>query len=536
MNGANAYAARLRSFERFSLAAGAFTALTGGLVLLGWWLDLAALKNLLPGLTTMKPNTGVGFIFLGTALWLAERPPPNNRGLSAAARIVAGVPALLGLLTLAEYFSGRDLHFDDWLFRAAVNTEGGPFPGRMAHATAFNMAMFGLALQLLNSRSWQLQATAQGLGLTGALSGLVATTGYLFGAKHLYSVSAFSSVALHTALLSTLVGFAILAARPSVGVMTAITDNHHGGFVARRVLPATLILPLLNAWLRLKGQQAGLYGTEFGLAIFAMSNVVLFAVLVWWSARSLNTSDAAQRTSEEEVRNLNADLERRVAERTEELATANREIALSLLAKEQLLQETHHRVKNNLALIVSLMRIIEGRSLEGETKSVLKEMQGRIHSVILLNETLYKTASYTRVNLADYLKALATHLFQAQGARTGEVRLVLDLEPVDVQASLAIPCGLLANELMTNSLKHAFPNGERGEVRLGLRRETDGRVRLRVTDTGPGLPQDFDDRRLKSLGMQLVSDLARQVGGPLEIDAGPGAAFSVVFLPELPVA
>ena len=243
-----------------------------------------------------------------------------------------------------------------------------------------------------------------------------------------------------------------------------------------------------------------------------------------------------RRKAEQEVRSLNADLERRVAERTEELATANREIALSLLAKEQLLQETHHRVKNNLALIVSLMRIIEGRSLERETKSVLKEMQDRIHSVILLNETLYKTATYTRVNLAGYLKALATHLFKAQNAKTGEVRLILDLEPVDVEASLAIPCGQLVNELMTNSLKHAFPNGAKGEVRLGLRHETDGQVRLQVTDTGPGLPEDFAERRLRSLGMQLVSDLARQVGGPLEIGAGPGAAFSVVFTPESLVA
>ena len=214
------------------------------------------------------------------------------------------------------------------------------------------------------------------------------------------------------------------------------------------------------------------------------------------------------------------------------LRSAQEALHESLKEKDALLRETHHRVKNNLALIVSLMRISAGRSREAETKTVLEEMQNRIQSVILLNETLYKTASYLRVNLADYLTRIAGQLLGANNGRPGEIRLALDLDPVEVPTALAIPCGLIVNELLTNCLKYAFVDGRTGEVRLSLALEGEGRVRLSVADTGPGLPQDFDARRGRSLGLQLVADLVRQVAGELTIGKGPGASFTVRFTPH----
>jgi PAS domain S-box-containing protein len=202
-------------------------------------------------------------------------------------------------------------------------------------------------------------------------------------------------------------------------------------------------------------------------------------------------------------------------------------LRVSLREKESLLRETHHRVKNNLALIASLMRLEAGRSREPGTKAVLTEMQTRIRSVVLLNETLYKTASYSRVALGDYVRQVANHVFEAQNANSGAARLVLDLEPVEVETGQAIPCGLIVNELLTNSLKHAFPNGRSGEVRVALRQQAGGSVCLRVSDTGAGLPEDFASRQGNSLGLQLVSDLARQLLGALDI--GPGPTFTVTF-------
>jgi len=167
-------------------------------------------------------------------------------------------------------------------------------------------------------------------------------------------------------------------------------------------------------------------------------------------------------------------------------------LELSLHEKEGLLKEVHHRVKNNLQVIHSLLRLETSRSEELATRSVLKEMQGRIHSMGLLHEMLYQTGKFARVNLADYLGRLATQLVRAQSASPGVVGLVLDLSPVQVQIDQAIPAGLIVNELLSNSLKHGFADGRSGELRLVLRREAAGLVRLQVSDTGAGLPADFE--------------------------------------------
>lgn len=209
-----------------------------------------------------------------------------------------------------------------------------------------------------------------------------------------------------------------------------------------------------------------------------------------------------------------------------ELAHKNAELGDFLREKESLIKETHHRVKNNLAMITSLMRITASRSTLEETKAALLEMQQRIHSVVVLNATLYETGNYTSVRLAEYLKRAATHVFSALAPKTGNVRLVLDLSPVEVATAQAIPCGLIVNELITNSLKHGFPGGS-GEVRVSLNPLEDGKAQLRVSDTGIGLPEDFRTRRTGSLGLQLVDDLARQLLGAVEV--GPGASFTIVF-------
>ncbi len=205
----------------------------------------------------------------------------------------------------------------------------------------------------------------------------------------------------------------------------------------------------------------------------------------------------------------------------------------ALHEKEALLKETHHRVKNNLALISSLMRIEAGRSREAETKSVLKGMQARIQSVVLLNETLYKTSSYSRVKLDVYLREIATHVFQAHNESSGAVRLRLDLDRVEVETGQAIPCGLIVNELLTNGLKHAFPYRGSGEVSVTLR-AAEGGLQLSIGDSGVGLPGDFEARRSQSLGLQLVIDLVKQLGGGLLVRSEGGASFTVTFTPHEP--
>ena len=213
----------------------------------------------------------------------------------------------------------------------------------------------------------------------------------------------------------------------------------------------------------------------------------------------------------------------------------------SLQEKVALLNEVHHRVKNNLQVITSLLRLEAGRSSQPDTKSVLTDMQGRIRSMALLHESLYRTGTFASVDLGAYLKQLASQAFRAQSS--GAVRLELELATVQVSMDQAMPCGLLVNELISNCLKHGFPEGHSGEIRIELHvmttvaPATEGRAAqwlLRVSDTGVGLPADFKARRHQSLGLQLVADLVHQIGGTLDIGSAPGAVFTVVFTPNAP--
>jgi two-component sensor histidine kinase len=210
------------------------------------------------------------------------------------------------------------------------------------------------------------------------------------------------------------------------------------------------------------------------------------------------------------------------------------QLQASLQETTALLNEVHHRVKNNLQVIASLLRLEASRADEPATRAVLAEMQGRIRSMALVHETLYQSGSFAAVDLKSYIQQVASLAFRAQAGSGSGVRLALELVPIRVSMDLATPCGLLVNELICNSIKHGFPGGQQGEVRVKLHPVEDGsavptRWRLQVRDDGVGLPADFETRRRHSLGLQLVADLANQLGGELAIESGQGVSFSVTF-------
>jgi two-component sensor histidine kinase len=207
--------------------------------------------------------------------------------------------------------------------------------------------------------------------------------------------------------------------------------------------------------------------------------------------------------------------------------------------KTGLLNEVHHRVKNNLQVITSLLRLEAGRSDQENTKSVLVEMQARIRAMALLHESLYRAGIFASIDLGDYLKQVASQAFRAQVSKASAISLQLDLASAQVSMDQAMPCGLLVNELISNCFKHAFPQGQTGELRVSLRPLGDtNQLKILVSDNGVGLPDDFEARRESSLGLQLATDLARQIGGSLEVKRGAiqlethqgqGAQFSVIF-------
>ncbi|MCD6051728.1 MAG: signal transduction histidine kinase [Verrucomicrobia bacterium] len=209
---------------------------------------------------------------------------------------------------------------------------------------------------------------------------------------------------------------------------------------------------------------------------------------------------------------------------------AEQRLSDSLNEKEVLLQEVHHRVKNNMQVISSLFSLAASQQTNPVMAAMLKENQNRVQSMALVHEKFYRKTDLARVDFQDYLHDLVTHLFRSFGA-VGRVQYVLETEPVNLTVDSAIPCGLIANELLSNALKHAFPNGRQGTVTVQLKQDTAGVAQMCISDDGAGLPSEFDTRRGNTLGLQLVRTLTEQLGGQIEVLRQPKTSFNITFPP-----
>lgn len=212
-----------------------------------------------------------------------------------------------------------------------------------------------------------------------------------------------------------------------------------------------------------------------------------------------------------------------------EQKVAEERLAASLHEKEILLKEIHHRVKNNMQVVCSLLNLQSEQIQDPAALAAFRESQLRVRSMALLHEKLYQSESLSRINFADYLHGLLDYLFSSFGSRAVHIRREVDVQNVSLSLDTAIPCGLIVNELASNALKYAFVNREHGEVKVQMGLEPDGRYHLRFRDDGVGLPKDLDYRKAGSLGLQLVNLLTHQLHGTLEYQNGAGAEFHIAF-------
>jgi PAS domain S-box-containing protein len=222
------------------------------------------------------------------------------------------------------------------------------------------------------------------------------------------------------------------------------------------------------------------------------------------------------------LRDFNRDLEQRVEDRTSELKAALRE-------KEVLIKEIHHRVKNNLQVISSMLNLQALHLPDAEARSMFAESQGRVQSIALVHESLYQSKDLSSVSFVEYLRSLVSAVFQAQSTPGGRIEAQVDAAEMRLPVAIAIPCGLIVNELVTNALKHAFPGRREGKIRVRLRRCDDDRVELTVADDGVGLPEDQDPSRAKSLGLDLVYTFAEQLGAEVRVRRESGTEFVLTF-------
>jgi len=194
-----------------------------------------------------------------------------------------------------------------------------------------------------------------------------------------------------------------------------------------------------------------------------------------------------------------------------------------------LLKEIHHRVKNNMQVISSLVSLQADGTKDETVREVLKDVTYRVRSMALVHEKLYQSENLAQIDFSDYARSLLNYLWRAHGAVAATVRLTLDLESVLLPVDTAVPCGLILNELAGNALKHAFKDCDEGEVTVSLCSDEDGGVSLDVRDNGIGLKEGFDWRHSKSLGLRLVQMLSSQLDGNVEFSGEAGTQFKLDF-------
>lgn len=219
---------------------------------------------------------------------------------------------------------------------------------------------------------------------------------------------------------------------------------------------------------------------------------------------------------------LNAELEHRVRDRTSQLTAALKE-------REVLLQEVHHRVKNNLQIISSLIKLQIRKIEDVDDRTGLEECRRRVVTIALIHEQLYQAKDYSEVPFSDYVKRLVSHVFHATSGTQAMVTLDVQVDDISLPVDKAIPCGLILNELITNALKHAFPAGRRGSIRITLQHASASDVTLAVSDDGVGAPHEMAQTGSLSLGMRLIEMLVKQIHGRLEISRTDGMTFRVTF-------
>jgi two-component sensor histidine kinase len=207
------------------------------------------------------------------------------------------------------------------------------------------------------------------------------------------------------------------------------------------------------------------------------------------------------------------------------------EVTKSLREKEVLLQEVHHRVKNNLQIMSSLVKLQSHYVNDNKMLEILKETESRIHSMAIVHSKLYMTKDYEKINFYDYVKNLTDNFWNTYGFKLKNISIKINISDFFLNIDTAIPCGLIINELVLNSIKYAFPDNRSGEITIGLSHHNHERLTLNVRDNGVGLPENMKIQESDTLGIQLVTLLSKQMNGQVEIksEKDKGTEFIITF-------
>lgn len=535
-----------RAVPAVACASGFFIA---SMALVGWAAGLTTLTNILPGQPPMVPNTALAFILASASLW-ATRVGPATGALRRAGQACAVAVILLSVLTLGEYLFGVDTGVDRLLFREQLESVmGGAFPGRPSPHTAFNFLLTGSAVLFLGLRLSRARYLAQLLALAVTMIALLAFIGYIYQVMFLYGISTHTGMALHTAFTFLALGQGILFASPNHGLMAVVTSDTSGGHMARRLLPAAVLVPVVLGGLIIRGASAGFYDMAFGMSLCVVASIATLGALIWRNVRTLYRIDAGRRQAESALRQAHDKLEVKVGERTAELSRVN----------ETLQAEVFEHKKAEAARMLLLRRLVTAQ--EEERRRISRELHDHmgqyLSTMILRLKTLQLLAAGqepVRLNLQQ-LQELTGKLVDEMHHLAWELRPAA-LDDLGLQTALqnytekwAMRSGItvdfhaagferrrlpselettiyrLVQEALTNVLKHA--EARRVSVIVERRRE---HVLVIVEDDGKGFDLESGAHPWgagRGLGLLGMKERVALVGGAFNIESAPGGGATV---------
>ena len=536
-------------FERVPSIAGAAVVVLGAFVLAGWALDLEFVTTAARGFP-MIPLTALCFVLSGGSLIMAVRPR-RNATTEAIQQTLAAFVGIIALITLYEYARGSGAGIDLLLFGDKLVDMPWSPPGRISVNSAGTLLLYALALLFIPHDRRQRDHRAQWFATPALLIPLVAILGYVFGVKGMYSLSHSTGMAVPTAIGQLILGVGILFANRERGIPSLLLDEGAAGVLTRRLLPAALVAPIILGLIRLAGETAGFYETEFGVSIFAVSTIVVFVLLVLWSARALRESDKERVDLLAMEKNARAIAEHARAEAEEARAEAERANTI----KTDFLAVMSHELRTPLTAIMGYEELLSD-GITGPVTELQRQQLGRInasarHLLGLIDEILTfarvdigrERVRYESMSVNQTLTEAAALIESMAAAKKLKYTIELLGEDQSIQTD-----GTKLRQMLVNLLSNAVKFTDQGEVRLTTS-VRDRMLEIRVSDTGVGIDaanietvfepfwQAEQNVTRKSggtgLGLSVTRKLARLLGGDVSVASRLGAG--TTFLLTLPM-